>query len=168
MESCKLYAQHSPYLFGVQGYMLYSTVLTRLQCLQPSRAVLSMVLLPSVPRVLLNVSSVQNPFWRTFLQLSRQKNRGTGKLKKKKNSHTFSQIRRKLGKMKFLWDWRDGSVLKSTCCFAEGSGWVPRALLVEHNGRSSSSKGSFHLFQPWWALHAGGTHTYMQKNARMT
>lgn len=88
--------------------------------------------------------------------------------KKKKNSHTFSQIRRKLGKMKFLWDWRDGSVLKSTCCFAEGSGWVPRALLVEHNGRSSSSKGSFHLFQPWWALHAGGTHTYMQKNARMT
>lgn len=124
-------------LSGVQGYMFYSTVLIRLQ---PSRAVLSMVLLPSVSRVLLNVSSVQNQFWRTFLQLSRQKNRDTERLK---NSHIFSQIRRKLGKIKVLWDWRNGSVLKSTCCFAEGSVWVPRAHLVEHNCRSSSSKGSF-------------------------
>lgn len=50
MESCKLYTQGSPHLLGVQGYMLYSTVLIRLQHLQASRAVLSMGLPPALSR----------------------------------------------------------------------------------------------------------------------
>ena len=49
--------------------------------------------------------------------------------------------------MKVLWDWRDGSVLKSTCCFAEGSGWVPRTLLVEGKNLLCKVSSELHILE---------------------
>lgn len=166
MESCKLYTQRSPRLFRVQGSMLCSTVLTRLQGLQASRAVLSMVLPPAVSRVTeptLSLESILENLPTTF-QVENLRHR-----KVKKFTYIFTNQEKIVcvGGSKSPGTGEMARCLKVLAALQRPQVVFPGPTWWSPHGGAQPA-GSSTLFWPWWVLHAGGTHTDMQEKAHIT